>query len=53
MGNNDQTRNTKLAKAVKTEVLEAKADSLVAECSKISDEIVNLKELVNNLQYKH
>ncbi|XP_047469238.1 uncharacterized protein MCAP_0864-like [Penaeus chinensis] len=35
--------------AVRIEALEAKADSLVAECLKIREENVNVKELVDNL----
>ncbi|XP_069994961.1 myosin heavy chain, clone 203-like [Penaeus vannamei] len=41
----------KLAEAaVRIEALEAKVDNLVAECLKIREENVNLKELVENLR---
>lgn len=39
-----------IRKAVRIEALEAKVDNLLAECLKIQEENVNLKELVVNLR---
>jgi len=46
-----QTRKMKLTEAAdRIAALEAKVDSLVAECLKIREENVNLKELMDNLR---